>query len=101
MMRFLVRFSGFLFAAGTVVFLIGVAAAAGLIWHFSKDLPDYSQLADYEPPVTTRSCSQRSSTESTSRCASAPSRASQSPRPSPRTGVNRGEGRGTSESAVP
>jgi penicillin-binding protein 1A len=54
MMRFLVRFSGFLFAAGTVVFLIGVAAAAGLIWHFSKDLPDYSQLADYEPPVTTR-----------------------------------------------
>src|SRR6202166_2358466 len=53
-MRFLVRFSGFLFAAGTVVFLIGVAAAAGLIWHFSKDLPDYSQLADYEPPVMTR-----------------------------------------------
>ena len=44
-MRLLVRFMGFLFAAGTVVFLVGVAAAAGLIWHFSKDLPDYSQLA--------------------------------------------------------
>ncbi|NPV23335.1 penicillin-binding protein 1A [Bradyrhizobium aeschynomenes] len=53
-MRFLVRFLGFLFAAGTVVFLVGVAAAAGLIWHFSKDLPDYSQLQDYEPPVMTR-----------------------------------------------
>jgi penicillin-binding protein 1A len=53
-MRFLVRFIGFLFAAGTVVFLVGVAAAAGLIWHFSKDLPDYSQLQDYEPPVMTR-----------------------------------------------
>ena len=53
-MRFLVRFVGFLFAAGTVVFLVGVAAAAGLIWHFSKDLPDYSQLQNYEPPVTTR-----------------------------------------------
>ena len=53
-MRLLVRFFGFLFAAGTVVFLVGVAAAAGLIWHFSKDLPDYSQLQDYEPPVMTR-----------------------------------------------
>src|SRR3954470_8878654 len=53
-MRFLVRFLGFLFAAGTVVFLVGVAATAGLIWHYSKDLPDYSQLQDYEPPVMTR-----------------------------------------------
>src|SRR5512144_1933869 len=53
-MRLLVRFVGFLFAAGTVVFLVGVAAAAGLIWHFSRDLPDYSQLQDYEPPVMTR-----------------------------------------------
>jgi len=50
-MRFLVRFMGFLFAAGTVVFLVGVAATAGMIWHYSKDLPDYSQLQDYEPPV--------------------------------------------------
>ncbi|PIT03745.1 penicillin-binding protein [Bradyrhizobium nitroreducens] len=53
-MRLLVRFMGFLFAAGTVVFLVGVGAVAGLIWHFSKDLPDYSQLQDYEPPVMTR-----------------------------------------------
>src|SRR6202163_2930753 len=53
-MRLLVRFIGFLFAAGTVLFLVGVAATAGLIWHFSKDLPDYSQLQDYEPPVMTR-----------------------------------------------
>lgn len=53
-MRLLVRFFGFLFAAGTVVFLVGVGAVAGLIWHFSKDLPDYSQLQDYEPPVMTR-----------------------------------------------
>ncbi len=53
-MRLLLRFIGFLFAAGTVVFLVGVAAVAGAIWHFSKDLPDYSQLQDYEPPVMTR-----------------------------------------------
>src|SRR5246500_3023687 len=53
-MRLLVRFMGFLFAAGTVVFLVGVAGVAGAVWHFSKDLPDYSQLQDYEPPVMTR-----------------------------------------------
>ncbi|WP_334361430.1 MULTISPECIES: penicillin-binding protein 1A [unclassified Bradyrhizobium] len=53
-MRLLVRFFGFLFAAGTVVFLVGVAGVAGAIWHFSRDLPDYSQLQDYEPPVMTR-----------------------------------------------
>src|SRR5256712_7277889 len=53
-MRFLVRFLGFMFAAETVVFLPGVAATAGLIWHFAKALPDYSQLQDYEPPVMTR-----------------------------------------------
>jgi len=53
-MRLLVRFFGFLFTAGTVVFLVAVGVAAGLIWHFSRDLPDYSQLQDYEPPVVTR-----------------------------------------------
>jgi penicillin-binding protein 1A len=53
-MRLLVRFFGFLFAAGTVVFLVGVVGAAALFWHFSKDLPDYSQLQNYEPPVMTR-----------------------------------------------
>src|SRR5580693_710270 len=53
-MKRLMRIFGFLFATGTVVFLAAVAAAAGLIWHFSKDLPDYSQLQDYEPPVMTR-----------------------------------------------
>ncbi len=53
-MRLLFRFFGFLFAVGTIVFLVGIAAAAGMMWHYSKDLPDYSQLQDYEPPVMTR-----------------------------------------------
>ena len=53
-MKLVLRFLGFLFAAGTILFVVGVAAAAGLLWHFSKDLPDYSQLQDYEPPVMTR-----------------------------------------------
>ena len=53
-MKLLLRFLGFLFAAGTIFFVVGIAATAGLLWHFSKDLPDYSQLQDYEPPVMTR-----------------------------------------------
>src|ERR1700728_2481118 len=53
-MKILLRFLGFLFAAGTIVFVVGVCAIAGLMWHYSKDLPDYSQLRDYEPPVMTR-----------------------------------------------
>src|SRR6202451_4116133 len=53
-MKLLLRFMGFLFAAGTILFIVGIAAVAGLLWHYSKDLPDYSQLQDYEPPVMTR-----------------------------------------------
>jgi penicillin-binding protein 1A len=38
-----------------VIACIG-AAAVGLagLWYFGRNLPDYQQLADYEPPVTTR-----------------------------------------------
>jgi penicillin-binding protein 1A len=53
-MRLLLRFLGFLFTVGTILLLVGVAAVTGLILHYSKDLPDYSQLQDYEPPVMTR-----------------------------------------------
>src|SRR6204780_1124579 len=53
-MKILLRFLGFLFAAGTVVFIVGVAGVAGRLWHYSRDLPDYSQLQNYEPPVMTR-----------------------------------------------
>src|SRR5579871_1906469 len=54
MMRLLIRFLGVLFAAGSLVFLVVVAGVAGLLYHFNSDLPDYSQLQDYEPPVMTR-----------------------------------------------
>ncbi|MBO0767036.1 MAG: transglycosylase domain-containing protein, partial [Hyphomicrobiaceae bacterium] len=53
-MRFLLRFLGWVFAGGTIMFMAAVAAVAGLLWHFSKELPDYSQLQDYEPAVMTR-----------------------------------------------
>ncbi|MDC1408962.1 penicillin-binding protein 1A, partial [Candidatus Puniceispirillum sp.] len=39
------------------VFLMCVLAGAGILWVFwtyGKDLPDYQQLANYEPPVVTR-----------------------------------------------
>ena len=36
------------------MFLIAVVGVAGLLWHFSQGLPDYSQLQDYEPAVMTR-----------------------------------------------
>ena len=53
-MKLLLRFLGFLFAAGTILFLVGIGAVSGVLWHFSSDLPDYSQLQNYEPPVMTR-----------------------------------------------
>src|SRR5213080_4016715 len=53
-MRLLLRFLGLLFAAGTTIFIVAIAGAAGLLWHYSQSLPDYSQLQDYEPAVMTR-----------------------------------------------
>ncbi len=53
-MKLMLRFFGLLFAAGTIIFVVAVATAAGLLWHYSKSLPDYSQLQDYEPAVMTR-----------------------------------------------
>jgi penicillin-binding protein 1A len=50
----MLRFLGFLFGTGFIVFC-GLAVGAGyIIWQTQKDLPDYNQLALYEPPVMTR-----------------------------------------------
>jgi penicillin-binding protein 1A len=53
-MKFVLRLFGFLFATGSVLFLVGIAGVGALLWHYSRDLPDYSQLQNYEPPVMTR-----------------------------------------------
>ena len=41
-----------------VLVLFGVAAGAGVaalaVWYFGRDLPNYQQLANYQPPVVTR-----------------------------------------------
>jgi penicillin-binding protein 1A len=50
----LLRFLGFAFAAGVVLFIAGAGAAGYVLWKTSQDLPDYESLAKYEPPVMTR-----------------------------------------------
>ena len=50
----LLRFLGFAFATGIIVFLAGSAIVGYLLWSVSRDLPDYDSLAKYEPPVMTR-----------------------------------------------
>ncbi|HSP23898.1 MAG TPA: transglycosylase domain-containing protein, partial [Saliniramus sp.] len=53
-MRIVLRFFGFLFSAGFIVFLIGSGVLALGYMHYSKDLPEHAQLAEYEPPVMSR-----------------------------------------------
>jgi penicillin-binding protein 1A len=51
---FFLRFLGFMFAAGMIVFIAVAGAAAFVLWKVSSELPDYEVLAKYEPPVMTR-----------------------------------------------
>jgi penicillin-binding protein 1A len=53
-MRIILRFFGFLFSIGAILFLLGTGALAYFYWHYSKDLPDHAALEKYEPPVMTR-----------------------------------------------
>jgi len=53
-MRLLARFIGFVFATGAILFVVGACAVGITIWKFQQDLPDYTQLKNYEPPVMTR-----------------------------------------------
>ncbi len=50
----MLKLLGWLFGASFIVFC-GLAAGAGyILWQTQLDLPDYKQLAQYEPPVMTR-----------------------------------------------
>jgi penicillin-binding protein 1A len=53
-MRLIFRFIAFLFAGATFVALIASAGFAYVVWKYSRDLPEHSQLENYEPPVMTR-----------------------------------------------
>lgn len=50
----MLRFFGWLLSFGIFVGLAGAGAVGYFIWSYSQDLPDYSVLQDYQPPVTTR-----------------------------------------------
>ena len=50
----MLRFLGWLFGAGFMIFLGLSGALVYVIWDVAKGLPDYKQLASYEPPVMTR-----------------------------------------------
>ncbi|GGC56881.1 penicillin-binding protein 1A [Chelatococcus reniformis] len=53
-MRLILRFFGFVFATGVGLVVVASLALGYFVWHASKDLPDYTQLQNYEPPVMTR-----------------------------------------------
>jgi penicillin-binding protein 1A len=50
----MVRFIRFLFVCAIVLAIAGCGFVGITIWHFGRDLPDYQQLAHYQPPITTR-----------------------------------------------
>jgi penicillin-binding protein 1A len=53
-MRLIARLLGFIFATGAIIFVVAACAAGLLVWKFEQDLPDYTQLQNYEPKVMTR-----------------------------------------------
>lgn len=44
----------FVFSFGFFLSLAGAAGGLYLLWHYSRGLPDYKQLAKYDPPTVTR-----------------------------------------------
>lgn len=53
-MRRLIKFTIYLFATGLFFGIVGVTGIVVGLWHYGRDLPDFEQLADYEPPTVTR-----------------------------------------------
>src|SRR5271166_4663829 len=44
----------FLFVCGVLLAIAGCGVVGIAIWHFDRDLPDYQQLAHYQPAIMTR-----------------------------------------------
>ncbi len=53
-MRFLLQFLGFSILAMVLVVIAAGGGVVYLLHKYGNDLPDYRQLADYEPPTVTR-----------------------------------------------
>jgi penicillin-binding protein 1A len=50
----MLRFLGLMFSLLLLLALVGAGGAVYVFWHYGQALPDYHQLAHYEPPITTR-----------------------------------------------
>ena len=50
----MLRWLGYLFGVALLGSLVAAGGAIWVFWEYGRDLPDYRQLADYSPPVTTR-----------------------------------------------
>lgn len=53
-MKFLVKFFGYLFGIGAALALLIAAGVWMYLQHLDEDIPDYTALKNYEPPVMTR-----------------------------------------------
>jgi len=50
----LLRAFAIIISAAFLLVVVGAGGSAYVLWRFGRDLPDYRQLADYEPPLMTR-----------------------------------------------
>jgi penicillin-binding protein 1A len=50
----MVKLIRFLFVCAVFLAIAGCGFVGVTIWYFGRDLPDYQQLAHYQPPITTR-----------------------------------------------
>src|SRR6201987_3824514 len=50
----MVRIFRFLFVCAVMLAIAGCGFVGITLWYFGRDLPDYQQLAHYQPPIVTR-----------------------------------------------
>src|SRR5262245_49850404 len=50
----MVKLIRFLFVCGVILAIAGCGLVGITLWYFGRDLPDYQQLAHYQPPIMTR-----------------------------------------------
>ena len=50
----MVKLVRFVFVCAVVLAIVGCGFVGLTLWYFSRDLPDYQQLAHYQPPITTQ-----------------------------------------------
>jgi penicillin-binding protein 1A len=50
----MVKLTRFLFVCAVILAIAGCGLVGVTIWYFGRDLPDYQQLAHYQPPIMTR-----------------------------------------------